>query len=114
MKAPVGPVVLVVWDGFGISNLDLGNAVKHAHMPHWQMLRQTYPSTLLGADGTDVGLPPGQPGNSEAGHATIGAGRVVETDLVRINTSIEDGSFFDNPALLQASAHVIREKGTLH
>lgn len=114
MKSHPGPVVLVVWDGFGLSDKDLGNAARHAHMPHWQTLRKTYPKTELRADGTDVGLPANQPGNSEVGHATIGAGRIVESDLLRINESIENGTFFDNPALLQAAAHVIREKSTLH
>lgn len=109
-----GPVVLAVWDGFGVSHKDLGNAVMHARMPNWASLNKQFPHTELAADGEAVGLPPGQPGNSEAGHATIGAGRPVESDLVRINRSIADRSFFDNPAFLQAAAHVIRHKSTLH
>lgn len=109
-----GPVVLAVLDGFGVSEKDLGNAILHARMPNFRALKKAYPNSLLSADGESVGLPVEQPGNSEAGHATIGAGRPVETDLVRINRSIEDRSFFDNPAFLQAAAHVIRNKSTLH
>lgn len=83
-------------------------------MPFWQRLHTHFPNTLLRADGPDVGLPMGQPGNSEAGHATIGAGRSVESDQVRIDRAIRDQSFKDNPALLKAAAHCIRNKSTLH
>lgn len=109
-----GPVVAVVWDGFGIGKPGPGNPVGRAHMPHLAHLEKLFPNTILRADGVDVGLPAGQPGNSEAGHATIGAGRPLSTDLVRIHHAIEDRSFFNNPALLQAAAHVIREESTLH
>jgi len=83
-------------------------------MPHWHRLMKRYPHTLLGADGPAVGLPPGWPGNSEAGHATIGAGRVVPSDLLHITQAIRDHSFFHNPALLKAAEHVKREHSTLH
>ena len=61
-----------------------------------------YPHTTLAASGEAVGLPPGQMGNSEVGHLTIGSGRVLYQDLMRVNKAIEDGSFFENPALVSA------------
>ncbi len=109
-----GPLVTLVWDGFGLARPAEGNAETQAKMPVWRKLLSQYPHTELNADGEAVGLPENQPGNSEAGHATIGAGRPVESDQVVINQSIEDHSFEDNPALLQVAAHCIRNKSTLH
>lgn len=106
--------MVVVWDGFGLSDKVAGNPTKVAQMPVWKSLNQAYPHSELDADGECVGLPPNQPGNSEAGHATIGAGRPVMSDQVVIDRAIEDKSFFDNPALLQAAAHCIRKKSSLH
>ncbi|MFA5185869.1 MAG: 2,3-bisphosphoglycerate-independent phosphoglycerate mutase [Patescibacteria group bacterium] len=117
-KAPVrrtkGPLTVLVWDGFGLTDDTLGNAIDQAKMPVWKKLCATYPLAKLQADGVSVGLPPGQPGNSEAGHATIGAGRPVESDQVVIDRDIQTHKFEDNPALLQAAAHCIRHKSTLH
>lgn len=109
-----GPLVLLVWDGFGESPAKEGNAELLARMPTWRKLLAAYPKTQLDADGEAVGLPPGQPGNSEAGHATIGAGRPVESDQVVIDRDIRRHQFENNPALLQAAAHCIRHKSTLH
>lgn len=109
-----GPVITVVWDGFGTKKRTEGNAILAARMPVWKQLCGAYPNTVLAADGVAVGLPPGQPGNSEAGHATIGAGRAVESDQVVIDRAIQEHRFEDNPALLQAAAHCIRRKSTLH
>lgn len=109
-----GPLAVLVWDGFGISDDDFGNAVKQAKMPVWDKLQKTYSMAQLKADGTAVGLPAGQPGNSEAGHATIGAGRPLESDQVMIDRDITSHKFENNPALLQAAAHCIRHKSTLH
>ncbi|MDQ7815109.1 MAG: 2,3-bisphosphoglycerate-independent phosphoglycerate mutase [Patescibacteria group bacterium] len=109
-----GPVVVVVWDGFGVSKNKEGNATFYAKMPVWHKLWDEYPNSLLWADGINVGLPPGQPGNSEAGHATIGAGRAVETDQVAIDRAIRSRSFENNQALMQAAAHCLRNKSTLH
>lgn len=108
------PVVLLIWDGFGINSKKDGNAVANAKMPNFNRLWNKNPHAKLGADGEMVGLPKGQVGNSEAGHMTIGAGRRVETDVVRINKEIKKNTFHDNPALLRASAHVTRNHGTLH
>ncbi len=109
-----GPVLAVIWDGFGIRPPAPDNPIPHARMPVLEHLEKRFPNTLLRADGEAVGLPEGQVGNSEAGHAVIGAGRPLASDLLRINRAIDDGSFFDNPALLQAAAHVMREQSTLH
>ncbi len=95
-------VVLVVLDGWGCAPPGPGNAVELAETPVFDRLWATYPHTTLSASGEAVGLPPGQMGNSEVGHLTIGAGRVLDQDLQRINRAIEDGSFFENPALKAA------------
>src|SRR5437763_1712588 len=81
-----------------------GNAVSLADTPTFDRLWAEYPHTTLEASGKAVGLPPGQMGNSEVGHLTIGSGRVLDQDLQRINRAIEDGSFFENPALKAAFA----------
>ena len=108
----MGPVVLVVLDGWGISTEKLGNAVLAAKTPHYNMLLEKFPNTQLKASGTDVGLPAGLMGNSEVGHLTIGAGRVVKQKLTIISEKIEDGTFFNNPVLLKA---ILQGKsGALH
>jgi 2,3-bisphosphoglycerate-independent phosphoglycerate mutase len=98
------PVVLVVLDGWGCAPPGPGNAVELAETPVFDRLWSEYPHTTLNASGEAVGLPAGQMGNSEVGHLTIGSGRVLDQDLQRINRSIEDGSFFENPALKAAFA----------
>jgi 2,3-bisphosphoglycerate-independent phosphoglycerate mutase len=95
-------VALVILDGWGLAPAGPGNAVELAETPVFDRLWATYPHTTLKASGEAVGLPPGQMGNSEVGHLTIGSGRVLFQDLMRVNKSIEDGSFFENPALVGA------------
>jgi 2,3-bisphosphoglycerate-independent phosphoglycerate mutase len=95
-------VVLVVLDGWGCAPPGPGNAVELAETPVFDRLWREYPHTTLEASGEAVGLPEGQMGNSEVGHLTIGSGRVLDQDLQRINRAIENGSFFDNPALRAA------------
>jgi 2,3-bisphosphoglycerate-independent phosphoglycerate mutase len=95
-------VVLVVLDGWGCAPPGPGNAVDLAETPVFDRLWAEYPHTTLNASGEAVGLPPGQMGNSEVGHLTIGSGRVLDQDLQRINRAIEDGSFFENEALRAA------------
>jgi 2,3-bisphosphoglycerate-independent phosphoglycerate mutase len=95
-------VVLVVLDGWGCAPPGPGNAVELAETPVFDRLWAEYPHTTLEASGEAVGLPPGQMGNSEVGHLTIGSGRVLDQDLQRINRAIEDGSFFENAALKTA------------
>jgi 2,3-bisphosphoglycerate-independent phosphoglycerate mutase len=109
---PTYPLVaLVILDGWGCAPPGPGNAVELAETPVFDDLWRRYPHTTLQASGEAVGLPPGQMGNSEVGHLTIGAGRIVFQDLMRINKSIEDGSFFENPALKGAFARA-RDRGT--
>jgi 2,3-bisphosphoglycerate-independent phosphoglycerate mutase len=97
-------VVLVVLDGWGCAPPGPANAVDLAQTPVFDRLWRDYPHTTLEASGEAVGLPAGQMGNSEVGHLTIGSGRVLDQDLQRINRSIADGSFFENPALKAAFA----------
>ena len=108
------PVVLVVLDGWGFREEREGNAIALANTPTWNKLWSRAPRTLLEASGLAVGLPEGQMGNSEVGHLNLGAGRVVMQDLVRINQAIADGSFFKNPALLEACDTAKLDGGTLH
>lgn len=103
----VGPCVLVVLDGYGIAPPSSGNAITLAKKPNLDMLTSSYPSSSLIASGESVGLPANEVGNSEVGHLTIGAGRVVLQDLERINKAISDGDFYDNKSLLQLSSHLV-------
>jgi len=95
-------VALVILDGWGCAPPGPGNAVELASTPNFDRLWREFPHTTLDASGEAVGLPPGQMGNSEVGHLTIGSGRVLFQDLMRVNRAIEDGSFFENPALVSA------------
>jgi 2,3-bisphosphoglycerate-independent phosphoglycerate mutase len=95
-------VALVILDGFGCAPPGPGNAVDLAETPVFDRLWRDYPHTTIEASGEAAGLPPGQMGNSEVGHLTIGAGRRLYQDLMRVNRSIEDGSFLDNEALRSA------------
>jgi 2,3-bisphosphoglycerate-independent phosphoglycerate mutase len=94
----------VILDGWGCAPPGPGNAVELAETPNFDRLWRMYPHTTLVASGEAVGLPSGQMGNSEVGHLTIGSGRILFQDLMRVNKAIEDGSFFSNPALTDAFA----------
>ncbi|MGQ9424971.1 2,3-bisphosphoglycerate-independent phosphoglycerate mutase [Gilvimarinus sp. F26214L] len=96
------PLVLIVIDGFGYSAESKYNAIAAAKTPVWDALWQNGPKTLINTSGMAVGLPEGQMGNSEVGHMTLGAGRVVYQSYTRINKAIEDGSFATNPVYLDA------------
>lgn len=96
------PILLMVLDGFGCNPSSYGNAIATAKKPNLDRLFASWPHTQLAASGMDVGLPNGQMGNSEVGHTNIGAGRIVYQELTRITKSIEDGDFFQNPALSAA------------
>ena len=96
------PVCLAILDGFSWGEDVPGNAVRAARTPNLTALFAEHPNTTLDAAGLAVGLPEGQMGNSEVGHLTIGAGRRLYQDLMRVNKAIEDGSFFDNPVLVSA------------
>ena len=110
----VRPFVLVVLDGWGFSADLVGNAILQADTPHMEALMQRWPNTLVAASGEAVGLPRGQQGNSEVGHLTIGAGRVIYQPLSRINRAIADGSFFQNPVLRAAVDRARDGGGSLH
>jgi len=96
------PTVLMIMDGFGLSDNTEGNAVKLAETPNLDHIFATYPWEKGYASGLAVGLPDGQMGNSEVGHLNMGAGRVVYQELTRITKSIQDGDFFENPVLIKA------------
>jgi len=114
VAAPDRPVALIVLDGWGYRAEREGNAIALANTPTWDRLWSLPSKTLLEASGLRVGLPAGQMGNSEVGHLNLGAGRVVPQDLVRISASIDDGTFFQNSALVAACDTVTRNRGTLH
>ena len=101
-------------DGFGHSPEKHGNAIETAGIPNIKKLFGEYPSTFIGASGMDVGLPDGQMGNSEVGHLNIGAGRIVYQDLTKITKAIQDGDFFDNPALIKAMDNAVNNGKNLH
>ena len=108
------PIVLIILDGWGSRESLQDNAIAKAHTPLWDRLMHESPHTTLSASGLDVGLPPGQMGNSEVGHLTMGAGRVVYQDLTRINAAIDNGSFNENPILIAALNKTLLNQGTLH
>ena len=112
---PVASLALVILDGFGLAEPGPGNAVEQASTPTFDEIWERYPRTTLSASGRDVGLPPGQMGNSEVGHLNLGAGSVVKQDLARIDDAVADGSFFDND-VLTAACERAREspRGRLH
>ena len=99
---PLGPVTLIILDGFGCAPAGPGNAVELADTPVFDRLWREYPHTTIEASGEAAGLPAGQMGNSEVGHLTIGSGPRLYQDLMRVNRAIADGSFFENPALVSA------------
>ena len=98
MKKPT-PVLLLILDGFGFRTEGDDNAILHAKTPHWTALSQKYAFGTIEASEQHVGLPRGQFGNSEVGHLNIGAGRIVQQDISRIDCDIEAGTFGDNPVL---------------
>ena len=108
------PVVLCILDGWGLSDDPNGNAPLLADTPTYDRIIETCPNATLITHGPDVGLPKGQMGNSEVGHTNIGAGRVVAMDLGQIDLAIEDGSFFQNEAILAFAAKLKSTKGRAH
>ncbi len=96
------PLVLTILDGWGYSPAIDGNAIALANKPNYDALLREYPNTLVRTSGPAVGLPEGQMGNSEVGHLNIGAGRVIQMDVTRIDAMIASGEFFENKVLLEA------------
>lgn len=107
-------VVLIILDGFGLSPIEQGNAIIKANTPFFDFALRNYMNVSLQASGDAVGLPWGEVGNSEVGHINLGAGRVVLQDYPQISASIENGSFFNRPAFLQALEHVKKHASRLH
>ena len=108
------PVLLIILDGFGHRDDEDHNAIKNAKMPHWNRLWDKYAHSFINASEEFVGLPKGQMGNSEVGHLNIGAGRIVQQDLERINTSITSGDFFKTPSLISAFKSLKENGKALH
>lgn len=108
------PYALIIMDGYGLAPASDGNAVTLNGSKNVNRLLKEYPSSTLGASGLSVGLPDGQMGNSEVGHLNMGAGRIVYQDLTKISKSIEDGDFFENPALVKAMAAAKSSGKKLH
>lgn len=108
------PFVLIIMDGWGINPRKEGNAIALARTANINKLASQWPHTAVKTSGPAVGLPEGQMGNSEVGHQNIGAGKRVLQDYTRVSESIEDGSFFQNPALLKAIEHVKKNSSQLH
>jgi len=108
------PVLLCILDGWGESDARAHNAIAQAATPVWDRLKSSCPFGLLEASEGNVGLPPGQMGNSEVGHMNIGAGRVVLQDLPRIDAAVADGSLAENPQLLSFIAALKQSGGTCH
>ena len=114
MRSSVPLVALVILDGWGCAPAGPGNAVELASTPVFDRLWAEYPHTRLAASGEAVGLPPGQMGNSEVGHLTIGSGRVLDQDFQRVNRAVADGSFFENEALASAFRRARERGGSMH
>jgi 2,3-bisphosphoglycerate-independent phosphoglycerate mutase len=108
------PTVLIMLDGWGIGPDNAGNAIVKANTPNMDKFWLAFPHTQITASGEAVGLPRGEDGNTETGHLNVGAGHIVYQDLPRINMAIADGSFYQNPALLNAVAHVKKNNSVLH
>ena len=108
------PVVLCILDGWGARSDAEANAPVLAHTPNFDRIMQQCPNTQLITHGRDVGLPTGQMGNSEVGHTNIGAGRVVAMDLGQIDLAIEDGSYANNPALMDYIGSLKKTDGRAH
>jgi len=110
----MGPVVLVILDGWGHSTRREGNAIANCGAVSMESLARDYPAALLDASGVSVGLPAGQIGNSEVGHTCMGAGRIVYQDLNRIGHAIDTGEFTSNPTLIAGIDAAVRSGGALH
>ena len=112
--SPVAPVVLCILDGWGYRHDAAHNAIRAAETPVMDALWHAYPHTLIKASGAAVGLPDDQMGNSEVGHLTMGSGRVIRQELVRIGQAVHDGSILTNAPLNALGDRLLAHGGTLH
>jgi len=106
--------LLVILDGWGISSDDKTSALAQANTPFVDHLCKNYPNSTLVTYGEEVGLPPGQMGNSEVGHLNIGAGRIVYQDFAKINKSISDGDFYTHPVFMEAIDYANKNDKSVH
>ena len=107
-------VMLCIMDGYGITDVIKGNAIYAAKKPNLDFLTSQYPHTILGASGEDVGLPDGQMGNSEVGHANIGAGRIVYQSLTRVNIAVRNDTLMQMDAIKKSVDHALKNNSKLH
>ncbi|MBS0359416.1 MAG: 2,3-bisphosphoglycerate-independent phosphoglycerate mutase [Proteobacteria bacterium] len=114
MKLKHRPFVLIILDGWGYREQSDYNAIAAAHTPNWDTWWANCPHTVLTGSGECVGLPEGQMGNSEVGHMHIGAGRIIDQDLTRINKAINHHEFCQNPVLSKTIETTIAKGGNLH
>ena len=114
LSAPQSPVVLTILDGWGHREDTSENAIKIANTPIMDSLWHAYPHTLISASGSDVGLPDGQMGNSEVGHLTIGSGRIIQQELVRITNIVKNNQLSQVNALNEVADSVKKNNSTLH
>ena len=108
------PVILVVVDGWGISERTQGNAILSAKLPNFEKLTKYYPHVGIQASGISVGLPWGEPGNSEVGHISLGTGQIIYQNMPRITMAIQNGSFYKNESFLRAIEHAKKNNSKIH
>lgn len=108
------PIVLVILDGWGISQRKTENVLRTSTLPTIEKINKFYPMTTLQASGISVGLPWGEVGNSEVGHITLGAGKIIYQNLPRISLAIQDRTFFQNPAFVSAMQNAVKKQSALH
>lgn len=108
------PVALIILDGWGIREMEEGNAVHQANTPNYDRWLRTRERAILDASGEAVGLPEGQMGNSEVGHLNLGAGRIIYQDITRIYKAIADESFYDSATLVEAITQIKAKDSKLH
>ncbi|HSB95914.1 MAG TPA: 2,3-bisphosphoglycerate-independent phosphoglycerate mutase [Spongiibacteraceae bacterium] len=114
METQAKPLTLIILDGWGYRAAPEDNAIYQANTPTWDSLWATAPKTLISGSGLDVGLPDGQFGNSEVGHMSLGAGRVMFQSITRIDEAIASGDFFTNPAYVKAVDQAIETGKAIH
>ena len=110
----VRPIILTILDGWGQSTESQGNAIQLARTPTMDKVSEKCPKTYLAASGREVGLPIGQVGNSEVGHTSIGGGRIIPQDLVKISAAIHDSSFYDSETLKHICTEVKKTRSQIH
>ena len=114
LSVPQSPVVLAILDGWGHREDKTDNAIKTARTPIMDSLWHAYPHTLISASGSDVGLPDGQMGNSEVGHLTIGSGRIIQQELVRISNITKNNQLGSINELKELAVSLKKKNSTLH